>query len=96
MFRRDFVHEKAIHHTLTVAYKQGCTKLRKTVYKLAKGNQANIVENLYDVPEEALLLEIGAAVVRLEAPVLPLKEKKEHKFFEPTVEVRLVILSHKI
>ena len=71
MFRRDFVHEQAIHHTLTVAYKQGCTKLRKTVYKLAKGNQANIVENLYDVPEEALLLEIGAAVVRLEAPVLP-------------------------
>ena len=66
MFRRDFVHEKAIHHTLTVAYKQGCTKLKKTVYKLAKGNQANIVENLYDVPEEALLLEIGAAVVRLE------------------------------
>ena len=79
-----------------MAYKQGCTKLRKTVYKLAKGNQANIVENLYDVPEEALLLKIGAAVVRLEAPVLPLKEKREHKFFEPTVEVRLDFVSYNI
>ena len=80
MFRRDFVHEEAIHHTLTVAYKQGCTKLRKTVYKLAKGNQANIVENLYDVPEEALLLEIGAAVVRLELRCFQSKKKGNINF----------------
>ena len=80
---------------LKQAYGQGCTKLRKTVYRLAKTEKANLIENLYSIPEEALLLEIGAEVVRQEAPVLPVKEKREHKFFEPTVQVHLVILSQK-
>ena len=86
--------ERVILTALKQAYGQGCTKLRKTVYRLAKTEMANLIENLYSIPEEALLLEIGAEVVRQEAPVLPVKEKREHKFFEPTVLVHLLILSH--
>ena len=83
--------ERVILTALKQAYGQGCTKLRKTVYRLAKTEKANLIENLYSIPEEALLLEIGAEVVRQEAPV---KEKRDHKFFEPTVLVHFLILSH--
>lgn len=80
--------ERVIRTALLQAHGQGCTKLRKTAYRLAKTDKANVIENLYSIPEEGLLLEIGAAVVPHEAPLLPVKEKREHKFFEPTVKVR--------
>ena len=100
IIRREFIHEKNVEHVMKNAMQQGCITLRKTLYKLAAAQEVNFGkqesgmrgskisnENLYDCPEEAVLVELNAEVEEGRDAELPAQEARPYEWSEPAVKV---------